>query len=140
MRLGIRIARPKYLAVNGMTALSMAPSRTCRCQSSGFRMVMRLVMSDLAAGRAVTPAQTDRGRGDGLGLPRRSITCAMDAESCCSVSCGSTSLGQARCENFSSPPAVPKSRFFPNFGHQALLKYLFGGLKLLDQGAHHPNR
>src|SRR3954469_19416681 len=57
MRLGIRIARPKCLAVNGMTALSMAPSRTCRCQSSGLRMVIRVVMSDLAAGRAVTPAQ-----------------------------------------------------------------------------------
>src|SRR6476469_9602218 len=57
MRLGIRIARPKCLAVNGTTALSMAPSRTCRCQSSGLRMVMRVVMSDLAGGRAVTPAQ-----------------------------------------------------------------------------------
>src|SRR5258706_16095268 len=43
-RLGIRMARPKCLAVNGITALSMAPSRTCRCQSSGLRMVMRVVM------------------------------------------------------------------------------------------------
>src|ERR1700736_5412231 len=59
-RLGIRMARPKCLAVNGITALSMAPSRTCRCQSSGLRMVMRVVMSDLAAGRAVTPRSTDR--------------------------------------------------------------------------------
>src|SRR5712691_12987566 len=43
-RLGIRMARPKFLAVNGITAFSIAPSRTCRCQSSGLRMVMRVVM------------------------------------------------------------------------------------------------
>src|ERR1700752_2029377 len=44
IRFGIRMARPKCLAVNGMTALSMAPSRTCRCQSSGLRMGRRGVM------------------------------------------------------------------------------------------------
>ena len=32
-------------AVYGSTALSMAPSRTCRCQSSGLRMVMRVVIA-----------------------------------------------------------------------------------------------
>src|SRR5713101_1057800 len=61
MRLGIRMARPKCLAVNGMTALSMAPSRTCRCQSSGLRMVMRVVISP------------DRCRGGGEGFPRRLV-------------------------------------------------------------------
>src|SRR6185436_11590485 len=35
------IARPKLRAVNGSAAFSMAPSRTCRCQSSGLRRVMR---------------------------------------------------------------------------------------------------
>src|SRR6478735_536216 len=73
MRLGIRMARPKCLAVNGMTALSMAPSRTCRCQSSGLRMVMRLVISDLAAGRAGHPCSTDRGRSGGVGFPWRFV-------------------------------------------------------------------
>src|SRR5438876_10404615 len=45
IRFGIRMARPKFLAVYGSTALSMAPSRTCKCQSSGLRMVMRAVMA-----------------------------------------------------------------------------------------------
>src|SRR5436190_2309993 len=45
IRFGIRMARPKFLAVYGSTALSMAPSRTCRCQSSGLRIVIRVVMT-----------------------------------------------------------------------------------------------
>src|SRR5262252_6686297 len=61
-RLGMRMARPKCLAVNGSTALSMAPSRTCRCQSSGLRMVMRV--SGIAA------PSPDRRGGGGEGLPR----------------------------------------------------------------------
>src|SRR5438094_2136433 len=40
------IARPKWRAVKGSEALSIAPSRTCRCQSSGFLMVMRLISAD----------------------------------------------------------------------------------------------
>src|SRR5580658_3161744 len=39
------MARAKFLAVNGSTALSISPSRTCRCQSSGLRMVIRVVMT-----------------------------------------------------------------------------------------------
>jgi hypothetical protein len=34
------IARPKLRAVNGSAAFSIAPSRTCRCQSSGLRIVI----------------------------------------------------------------------------------------------------
>ena len=56
IRFGIRMARPKCLAVYGITALSMAPSRTCRCQSSGLRMVRRVVMAYLLAGRALACA------------------------------------------------------------------------------------
>src|SRR5437899_6104746 len=62
-RLGIRMARPKFFAVNGATAFSMAPSRRCRCQSSGVRMVMRAVTFKLA----------DRRGGGGVGLPRRLV-------------------------------------------------------------------
>ena len=42
-RLGMMIARPKRRVVYGRTAFSIAPSRTCRCQSSGLRMVMRSI-------------------------------------------------------------------------------------------------
>jgi hypothetical protein len=38
------MARAKWRAVSGRTALSMAPSRRCRCQSSGRRMVRLSVM------------------------------------------------------------------------------------------------
>ena len=38
-RFGITSARPNCRAVNGTTAASCAPSRTCRCQSSGRRSV-----------------------------------------------------------------------------------------------------
>src|SRR5579883_3080705 len=48
IKFGIRMARPKCFAVYGSTALSISPSRTCRCQSSGLRMVMRVVMAALA--------------------------------------------------------------------------------------------
>src|SRR5689334_15788899 len=44
-RLGMQIARPKCAAVKGSTAFSMAPSRTCKCQSSGFLRVMRSAIS-----------------------------------------------------------------------------------------------
>src|SRR5215207_9295980 len=46
-RLGIRIARPKCRAVNGSVARSISLSRTCRCQSSGLRMVRRSAMEIL---------------------------------------------------------------------------------------------
>src|SRR2546428_10656966 len=75
-RLGIRMARPKCLAVNGSTALSIAPSRTCRCQSSGLRMVMRVVISCMrpnarrASARAVS---ADGRRGCGVGFARRFV-------------------------------------------------------------------
>ena len=65
IRFGIRMARPKCLAVYGITALSMAPSRTCRCQSSGLRMVMRVVMrtADLSAvSREAGPSDRVTGR------------------------------------------------------------------------------
>src|SRR4051812_47986859 len=78
------------------------------------------------SGQGGHPRSTDRGRGDGVGFPRRCIACAMESKSCCSVSCGSTRLGRARCENFSSAPAVPKSRFFPNFGHPVFMLLLKG--------------
>src|ERR1041385_6356631 len=39
-RFGMMMARPKWLAVNGSDAFSIAPSRTCRCQSSGLRRVI----------------------------------------------------------------------------------------------------
>src|SRR5215469_16832755 len=59
-RFGIKIARPKFLAVNGKTALSISPSRTCRCQSSGLRIVMRVVIATAypigAAGEAALGA------------------------------------------------------------------------------------
>src|SRR5262245_21047090 len=73
-KLGIRMARPKCLAVNGTTALSIAPSRTCRCQSSGLRMVMRAVMDDAFGPieRAVT-ALADRRCRRGVGLARRFV-------------------------------------------------------------------
>src|SRR5215469_6247463 len=58
-RFGIRMARPKFLAVNGNTALSMAPSRTCRCQSSGLRMVRREVMDDERSRRYWTTLPAD---------------------------------------------------------------------------------
>src|SRR2546421_13080814 len=59
----MRMARPKFFAVNGATVLSMAPSRRCRCQSSGVRMVMRLGTLFLA----------DRRGSGGVGLPRRLV-------------------------------------------------------------------
>src|SRR6476659_4349465 len=73
-KLGIRMARPKCLAVNGMTAFSIAPSRTCRCQSSGLRMVMRAVMADAfgPVERAVT-SLPDRRCGRGVDLARRFV-------------------------------------------------------------------
>jgi hypothetical protein len=41
--------------VYGSTARSISPSRTCKCQSSGRRMVMRLVMEDYSgAGPVIT--------------------------------------------------------------------------------------
>src|SRR5262245_46328478 len=61
------MARPKCLAVNGMTALSMAPSRTCRCQSSGLRMVMRVViLPDRrgGGGKSLTRPLVDHGAGE----------------------------------------------------------------------------
>jgi hypothetical protein len=39
-RFGMMIARPKCRAVKGSDAFSIAPSRTCRCQSSGLRRVI----------------------------------------------------------------------------------------------------
>ena len=39
-RLGMMIARAKWRALSGATARSMSPSRRCRCQSSGRRIVM----------------------------------------------------------------------------------------------------
>src|ERR1700760_3752600 len=65
MRFGIRMARPKCFAVNGITALSMAPSRPCRCQSSGLRMVsfMRAVFFWMTSA-------ADRRRRGGEGLHR----------------------------------------------------------------------
>ena len=38
-RLGMMMARPKWRALSGRTAASIAPSRRCRCQSSGLRIV-----------------------------------------------------------------------------------------------------
>jgi hypothetical protein len=38
------MARPKSFAEYGNTALSISPSRTCKCQSSGLRMVMRVLI------------------------------------------------------------------------------------------------
>jgi hypothetical protein len=42
------MARPNTRAVCGTTALSVAPSRTCRCQSSG-RVMVSLVPTGVAA-------------------------------------------------------------------------------------------
>src|ERR1051325_12001733 len=39
-RFGMMMARPKWLAVNGSDAFSIAPPRPCRCQSSGLRRVI----------------------------------------------------------------------------------------------------
>ena len=55
------MARPKCCAVYGSTALSISPSRTCRCQSSGLRMVIRVVIgasviTERAAGNAARAA------------------------------------------------------------------------------------
>src|SRR5689334_15638917 len=74
-RLGIRMARPKCRAVNGITALSIAPSRTCRCQSSGLRMVMRAVMGDALVSPAcgMWRGLPDRRCGRGVGLARRLV-------------------------------------------------------------------
>ena len=58
IRFGIRMARPKCRAVYGITALSMSPSRTCRCQSSGLRMVMRVVMGSDTSSR-LEPMRTE---------------------------------------------------------------------------------
>src|SRR5262252_10601241 len=67
-RLGIRMARPKCLAVNGSVALSISPSRTCRCQSSGLRMVMR---SGIAGPRrAVAGDAAEHGAGHQPGAAR----------------------------------------------------------------------
>jgi len=43
------MARPNTRAVCGTTALSVAPSRTCRCQSSGRAMVSLVPAAAAAA-------------------------------------------------------------------------------------------
>src|SRR4051812_17058741 len=58
------MARPKLRAVKGTDAFSMAPSRTCRCQSSGFLMVIR--SGALTVLRASAADRRRRGR-EGLG-------------------------------------------------------------------------
>jgi hypothetical protein len=62
-RLGITMARPNWRAVKGSTACSAAPSRRCRCQSSG-RVIVRVVPS-------CTPAALQISR-DALG-PRQAL-------------------------------------------------------------------
>jgi hypothetical protein len=49
------MARPNTRAVCGTTALSVAPSRTCRCQSSG-RVMVSLVPTGVAAAAAAALA------------------------------------------------------------------------------------
>src|ERR1035437_3355857 len=48
LRFGITIARPNWRAVCGSTLASAAPSRRCRCQSSGRVMVMLCTRFDMA--------------------------------------------------------------------------------------------
>src|SRR6056297_771038 len=43
------IARAKWRALSGRTAFSIAPSRRCRCQSSGRRIVRLWVMPERLA-------------------------------------------------------------------------------------------
>src|SRR5579883_2731986 len=74
MRFGIRIARPKCCAVNGSVALSISPSRTCKCQSSGLRMVMRVVIGGtLLMRRGSPPPASEASGGEGLGLGGRRL-------------------------------------------------------------------
>ena len=47
-RFGMMIARPNWRAVCGKTAASVAPSRTCRCQSSGRAIVSELGEDEVA--------------------------------------------------------------------------------------------
>src|SRR5690625_6262484 len=44
------MARPKLRAVASMTALSMLPSRTCRCQSSGRMISIRCTAGEFMSG------------------------------------------------------------------------------------------
>src|SRR5690625_3647569 len=44
------MARPKLRAVASMTALSMLPSRTCRCQSSGRMISIRCTAGEFMCG------------------------------------------------------------------------------------------
>src|SRR6056297_1831287 len=65
------MARPKWRAVSGKTASSIAPSRRCRCQSSGRRSVRRVVMT-LALhvwAAADKMAGGEPARSDGHGAP-----------------------------------------------------------------------
>src|ERR1700747_2617866 len=75
MRFGIRMARPKFFAVNGSTALSISPSRTCRCQSSGLRIVIREVMawSWRGHGEIIGRSLPDRCGGGGEGFHGRFV-------------------------------------------------------------------
>ena len=58
VRLGMMTARPKCLAVCGTTDRMAAPSRTCRCQSSG-RVMVRVVMDDDDEEAVVTDRETE---------------------------------------------------------------------------------
>ena len=55
-RLGMMMARPKTAALAGSVAFSMAPSRTCRCQSSGRMISIRSIDGQIHTSRP--PAAT----------------------------------------------------------------------------------
>src|SRR5437879_4251714 len=59
----MQMARPKCEAVKGSTAFSIAPSRTCKCQSSGFRIVMRSVMFSPGGYESLVPLPNRRSGG-----------------------------------------------------------------------------
>src|SRR5262249_19793750 len=68
MRFGLRMARPKGCAVDRSVALSISPSRPCRWQSSGLRMVTR---SGIARSRrAVAGNAAEHGAGHQAGAAR----------------------------------------------------------------------
>ena len=94
-------------------ALSMASSRTCRCQSSGFRMVMRWVMM------VVLPmvARMERLRNPGLPLPHfASASCGLQV--IYPIGAAAATSVAAGLSNFMAP-VRSATRAKPRFWHQA---------------------